>query len=42
MHPALVDRLLHRLTHHIPQRSWQAALGAVQGEGPRGLDALND
>lgn len=42
MHPALFDRLLHRLTHHIPQRSWQAALGAVQGEGPRGLDALND
>jgi phospholipase/carboxylesterase len=42
MHPALFDRLIHRLTHHIPQRSWQAAMGAVPAEGGGGLDALND
>ncbi|CAD5373605.1 Hydrolase [Rubrivivax sp. A210] len=29
LHPALVECCLHRLTHHIPQRTWQAALGAV-------------
>jgi error-prone DNA polymerase len=29
LHPALIDCALHRLTHHIPLRTWQAALGAV-------------
>jgi phospholipase/carboxylesterase len=29
LHPALVDCALHRLTHHIPLRTWQAALGAA-------------
>lgn len=33
LHPALIDCCLHRLTHHIPQRTWRAALGAVQA-GP--------
>lgn len=27
LHPALVDSALHRLTHHIPHRTWRAALG---------------
>jgi phospholipase/carboxylesterase len=31
LHPALIDCALHRLTHHIPLRTWQAALGAVPG-----------
>ena len=29
LHPALIDCALHRLTHHIPLRTWQAALGAA-------------
>ncbi|MEY4754309.1 MAG: hypothetical protein RJA44_1984 [Pseudomonadota bacterium] len=29
LHAALVNEALHRLTHHIPRRTWQAALGAV-------------
>jgi phospholipase/carboxylesterase len=29
LHPALMDCALHRLTHHIPLRTWQAALGAA-------------
>lgn len=29
LHPALFDQLIHRLTRHIPQRSWQAAMGAA-------------
>lgn len=31
LHPALIDCALHRLTHHIPLRTWRAALGAVPG-----------
>lgn len=29
LHPALIDRALHRLRNHIPHRTWQAALGAA-------------
>lgn len=29
LHPALIDRALHRLQSHIPLRTWQAAMGAV-------------
>jgi phospholipase/carboxylesterase len=29
LHPALIDCALHRLTHHIPMRTWRAALGAL-------------
>lgn len=29
LHPALIDCALHRLSHHIPQRTWRAALGAA-------------
>lgn len=29
LHPALIDCALQRLTSHIPQRTWRAALGAV-------------
>ncbi len=29
LHPALIDCAVHRLTHHIPLRTWQEALGAV-------------
>lgn len=29
LHPALVDCAIHRLTHHIPHRTWRAALGAL-------------
>jgi len=31
LHPVLIDCALHRLTSHIPLRTWQAALGG----GPR-------
>ena len=31
VHPALIDCALHRLTHHIPLRTWRAALGAAPG-----------
>ena len=30
LHPALIDRALHRLKSHIPLRTWQAALGATR------------
>lgn len=33
LHPALIDRALFRLRHHIPMRTWQAALGAVAADG---------
>jgi len=29
LHPALSDSARHRLTHHIPYRTWRAALGSV-------------
>lgn len=29
VHPALIERALFRLRNHIPQRTWQAALGAI-------------
>jgi|WetSurMetagenome_2_1015567.scaffolds.fasta_scaffold66437_2 phospholipase/carboxylesterase len=29
LHPVLVQRALYRLRHHIPARTWAAALGAV-------------
>jgi phospholipase/carboxylesterase len=29
LHPALIECALHRLTHHIPLRTWRAALGAA-------------
>jgi phospholipase/carboxylesterase len=29
LHPALLHCALHRLTSHIPLRTWQAALGAA-------------
>jgi phospholipase/carboxylesterase len=29
LHPALLQCAVHRLTHHIPLRTWQAALGAA-------------
>ncbi len=29
LHPALIERALWRLTHHIPQRTWREALGAA-------------
>jgi phospholipase/carboxylesterase len=31
LHPALIDCALHRLTSHIPLRTWQAALGGGAG-----------
>jgi phospholipase/carboxylesterase len=34
LHPALIDCALHRLKTHIPQRTWQAALGAVPALPP--------
>lgn len=33
LHPVLIDCALHRLQHHIPLRTWQAALGAAPGLG---------
>jgi phospholipase/carboxylesterase len=30
LHPALIDSALHQLTHHIPHRTWRAAMGAAQ------------
>jgi phospholipase/carboxylesterase len=29
LHAALIDCALYRLTHHIPHRTWRAALGAL-------------
>ncbi|MDP2006101.1 MAG: esterase [Rubrivivax sp.] len=34
LHPALIQRALHRLQTHIPLRTWQAALGAAQAAAP--------
>lgn len=34
LHPALLDCALHRLTHHIPLRTWREALGAAPRGGP--------
>jgi phospholipase/carboxylesterase len=34
MHPALVQRALFRLRHHIPARTWAAALGAMPAPNP--------
>jgi phospholipase/carboxylesterase len=31
LHPALIECALQRLKSHIPQRTWQAAMGAVPG-----------
>jgi phospholipase/carboxylesterase len=31
LHPALIECALHRLTSHIPLRTWQAAMGAAPG-----------
>lgn len=38
IHPALLDRALHRLRNHIPHRTWRAAMGAVPGLERRGAD----
>jgi phospholipase/carboxylesterase len=38
LHPALIDCALQRLKTHIPQRTWQAAMGAVPGLPPRDND----
>jgi len=38
LHPALIDCALHRLTHHIPMRTWRAALGAVPAGAGLGPD----
>lgn len=35
LHPALVERALWRLTHHIPQRTWREALGAAPARPAR-------
>ncbi len=40
LHPALIECALHRLTHHIPLRTWRAALGAASAS-PR-TDARPD
>jgi phospholipase/carboxylesterase len=38
---SLLDCALHRLTHHIPMRTWQAALGGVAAAAsPGGDDTL--
>ena len=34
LHPSLIDSALHQLTHHIPHRTWRAAMGAA-AELPR-------
>jgi phospholipase/carboxylesterase len=36
LHPALVDCAIHRLTHHIPHRTWRAALGALPASARSG------
>ncbi|MEX8520337.1 MAG: esterase [Leptothrix sp. (in: b-proteobacteria)] len=33
LHAALVEQALHQLTHHIPLRTWQAALGSAPAGG---------
>lgn len=39
LHPSLIECALHRLTHHIPLRTWREALGAApapaESAGPR-------
>jgi phospholipase/carboxylesterase len=40
--PVLVRRALHRLTSHIPHRTWAAALGAVPGLAGRADDDSAD
>lgn len=34
LHAALLGEALHRLTHHIPRRTWQAALGSAPDQQP--------
>jgi phospholipase/carboxylesterase len=35
LHPSMIDCALHRLTHHIPLRTWRAAMGAApSSRGP--------
>lgn len=36
LHPALVDCALHRLTSHIPMRTWRAAMGGLVSSAPAG------
>jgi phospholipase/carboxylesterase len=31
LHPVLITRLLWRLTHHVPLRTWRAAMGVLPG-----------
>ncbi|MDP4301487.1 esterase [Leptothrix discophora] len=41
LHATLLDCALHRLTHHIPMRTWQAALGGVAAAAsPNGGETL--
>ncbi len=40
LHPSLIDSALHRLTHHIPYRTWRAALG--HAEAPDDAPRLHD
>lgn len=40
--PALLQCALHRLTHHIPQRTWAEALGAVRPAGGLASDSPGD
>lgn len=40
LHPALIDSALHRLTHHIPHRTWREAMGQVPA--PDGDDPESD
>lgn len=35
LHPVLVERAIWRLRHHIPARTWRAALGADPAAGTR-------
>jgi phospholipase/carboxylesterase len=39
LHPALIECALHRLTSHIPMRTWRAALGAVPARTSSGSHA---
>lgn len=42
LHAALIDCALHRLTHHIPLRTWREALGGMPAGAPRPDGALDD
>ncbi len=44
VHPALVDCAIHRLTHHIPHRTWREALGALPAAAAGGCrdDSVSD